>query len=408
VHSQLQKAIDAVSKMGTVARPAPDTRDAVLKALQEAQKQATAAAGTALNGYIPDDFHLSLALSAVRSGGGEGRPIRALDLFGPQQYEELDPGWVGSFYHYLASQRIAFPDHISRNINPVVRIRDKVVIAIAGDWGTGDSSSLRIAAAINSVKADHTIHLGDVYYSGTADEELERFVGLWPPGGDPTFKSFSLNSNHEMYSGGAGYFSVVLTDPQFSGQQGLSYFALENSNWLILGLDSAYFADNFLYQHGVLTDEIQVGFVSDRAAAARIAGKRIIVMTHHQGFSLEAATGNVTQEALWQQMIDAVGGGGPDFWYWGHVHAGIAYLPGPGAAKVRARCLGHGGIPYAPFDPKYSQPTASVAWAETANANDPDEPRRALNGFGVLRIDGDKITEELRDENGQVRWHADS
>jgi calcineurin-like phosphoesterase family protein len=408
VQGQLEKAIQAVSNMGTPARPAPDTRDTVLKALQEAQKQANTAAAKALNGDIPDDLHLSLALSAVSSRRRDGGPIRALDLLGPQQYEELDPGWIGSFYHYLASERVAFPTHISRNINPVVRIRDKVALAIAGDWGTGDSSSRRIAEAINSVKADHTIHLGDVYYSGTSDEELERFVGLWPAGSDPSFKSFSLNSNHEMYSGGAGYFNVVLTDPQFSGQQGLSYFAMENSNWLILGLDSAYFAHNFLYQHGVFTDDGQVTFARNLATAARGAGKRVIVMTHHQGLNLHDDSGNVTAEDLWQQMIGAVGGDGPDYWYWGHVHAGIAFQPGCLGAKLRARCVGHGGIPYAPFDQKYAQPTVNVAWAETVKAGDPDEPRRALNGFAVLRLDGKQITEELRDENGQVRWQANN
>ena len=39
-----------------------------------------------------------------------------------------------------------------------------------------------------------------------------------------------------------------------------------------------------------------------------------------------------------------------------------------------------------------------------SKANDVDEPARALNGFLVLRLSGDRIVEEFRDENGAVRW----
>jgi len=37
-------------------------------------------------------------------------------------------------------------------------------------------------------------------------------------------------------------------------------------------------------------------------------------------------------------------------------------------------------------------------------ANDVDEPARALNGFLVLRLRGDQIVEEFRDESGNLRW----
>ncbi len=48
--------------------------------------------------------------------------------------------------------------------------------------------------------------------------------------------SRTLNSNHEMYSGGFGYFDMALP----AMHQDASYFALQNTNWLFVGLDTAY------------------------------------------------------------------------------------------------------------------------------------------------------------------------
>jgi hypothetical protein len=44
-----------------------------------------------------------------------------------------------------------------------------------------------------------------------------------------------------------------------------------------------------------------------------------------------------------------------------------------------------------------------VVFTETGLAGDPNEPRRALNGFMFLTFDGSTLHEEFRDENGDVR-----
>ena len=75
-------------------------------------------------------------------------------------------------------------------------------------------------------------HLGDVYYAGTEDEVNERFSDDWPK--NVSEHSWALNSNHEMYSGGYGYFKITLK--KFG--QPASYFCLRNSNWQIIGLDT--------------------------------------------------------------------------------------------------------------------------------------------------------------------------
>ena len=44
--------------------------------------------------------------------------------------------------------------------------------------------------------------------------------------------------------------------------------------------------------------------------------------------------------------------------------------------------------------------------ARVMPGGDVDEPARALNGFLVLRLRGDQIVEEFRDENGNLRWQC--
>jgi len=51
---------------------------------------------------------------------------------------------------------------------------------------------------------DYIVHLGDVYYAGTElapppGEEMQHFLQMWPA--MPPGRSFTLNSNREMYGG---------------------------------------------------------------------------------------------------------------------------------------------------------------------------------------------------------------
>lgn len=408
VAEQINNAVTKLQQY-PASKPALPNKDAMLATLAKAAQQASTKGRDAdLQGAIPDDLHLSLVLSAMAGSAAGPGPIRTMDLVGASQFEELDPGWLKSLFNRLVSDPIRFPTHVARNINPVVTIANQVGIALAGDWGTGDASSRNIAQRIADLAPDHTIHLGDVYYSGTHEEELGKFVGLFPPGKNQQAPSFALNGNHEMYSGAQSYFLDVLGNSQFRGQQGLSYFALTNDHWTIIGLDSAYHARDFLYQNGVLDDEVQLKWLREVGAAARAAGKRIIVLTHHQPIDLDLDNqATKLLSPLWDQVTTALDGG-PDYWYWGHVHAGIAYEPAlsPQGTSVLGRCVGHGGVPYAPFPPvdQLNNGPVKVAWVETEKANDPNEERRALNGFVLLTLDGAQITEEFRDENGNLRF----
>jgi hypothetical protein len=97
----------------------------------------------------------------------------------------------------------------------------------------------------------YTLHLGDVYYMGETGEIAENCLGeptsqysgvLWPKG---SHGSFALMGNHEMYSGGQGYFDRFLCglglldeSRRIRSLQSASFYCLEAEHWLILGLDT--------------------------------------------------------------------------------------------------------------------------------------------------------------------------
>ncbi|MDC0744804.1 metallophosphoesterase family protein [Polyangium mundeleinium] len=395
--SKLDEAIRTLE-----ARTDQPDRAETLSMLRAARKQAERALGTPLGitsaVLSSDELALSLAMSAM-SGSAPPTPDAASEqLVSPRQYADLDPGWLQSFFHYLRSKRLPFPTHdagvpAGQPGSGVIHVANDITLALAGDWGTGNTSSRAIARHIASLapRPNYTIHLGDVYYSGTLDEEQERFVALWPSGADG---AFALNSNHEMYSGGVGYFHVALEDPKFSLQRGLSYFALENASWIVFGLDSAYGSDACLYQKGEL-NPVQIAFLAVHGERARAAHKRVVVLTHHQPIEFDGSL--VTP--LCDQITSAVGVR-EIYWYWGHIHGAAVLEPKVvQGVTIHGRCIGHGGVPYEPL-----HLTPALTWAEDRLAGDPEEKRRALNGFAVVQLEGATIRESFLGEDGQLRY----
>jgi hypothetical protein len=314
------------------------------------------------------------------------------DIVGFRQYEDIDLKWIASLWNRLTTSKVKFP--VAKRVADVVyQMPDDTSIAIAGDWGTGNDSSKSIAAQIRALQADYTIHLGDVYYSGTESEEHSRFVDLWPPGARG---SFALNSNHEMYSGGHGYFGVALAHQTFRQQHGYSYFALTNRTWLVIGLDSAH-GGSGMYGSGVINDE-QLSWLRSlmKSDVARSGGgpKNTVILTHHQAIELKG-----DRKDLFAQVTRALGVA-PNRWYWGHVHGVAAFEPIEiGDVTFRARLCGHGGVPYAP-----DKKTSAVSWIESELAGDPSIKQRALNGFALLRFTDDGLEERFYDEKGRIRW----
>ncbi len=406
--SRIQTAWDQLGKTR------PDLQAQINAAMQSAHAQAVQVAQTGVPALAAEPHSLTLANSALTNDSdGVINRLEAGFLFGTGpdgvmwgtgKWQQFDPGWIEAFAVYLESFLGAQRPFVTAP--QTVSIPNRVKIAMAGDWGTGEwrtqanpAPSTRVLQQMIALNPDVTIHLGDVYYAGTADQEQHLLVNLWPPGPSG---SFALNSNHEMYSGGGPYFGVI-GKPPFEKQAGCSYFALENDNWVIVGLDSAHFSpEESLYVNGLLfpvnIPNDQNSFLLGIGVRAAQDGKKVIVLTHHNCLDDPGANTN----ALFDQVTNAFPGNtGPAYWYYGHQHIAAVYKA-TGAAGVRCRCCGHGALPWGQASVLANSP--NVSWYENRNAKDPDLPQRVFNGFAVLTLDGPNIQETFYDENGGVAW----
>lgn len=350
------------------------------------------------------------------------------DIYGFGTYEQFDPGWAWTLKNDLMN-------HLPKWMGKGCGIRDfvplswtqpvalqageggKVRIAVIGDWGSGQyqlsglqnpkGPACAVMETLSSLeeKPDYIIHLGDTYYAGTgpsrspSGEEAQNLVDILRDYPDLARESrcFTLNSNHEMYGGAHGYFDVALSHPLFSAQRGCSYFALEFGNWIIAGIDSAYFAPSALYMSGGLggPSDPQYAFLA-HIAQMKAKGKKVILMSHHTGISTDGAS---TNEPLWGD-VTVTGTLEPDYWYWGHTHLGMVYNANAASGGVQTRCIGHSSMPFA--IPPGLASCANVSWhsntplsAERMLAAPWYSEPRATNGFAVLTLERDRITEEI-------------
>jgi predicted phosphodiesterase len=225
-------------------------------------------------------------------------------------------------------------DHINKKQwHPIVRppddkadaLADKGRVAVVGDWGTNLYGAPVSAASIKRVGGyELVLHLGDIYYSGTRNEAKQRFLDAWPL--EAARISRAVNGNHEMYSGGYAYFEDIL--PKF--KQPSSYFALQNTHWLLVGLDTAC-TDHAL-------DHLQVTWLN--SVIQKAEGRKVILFSHHQPFSRLDRQGPELQQALASLFArNAI-----TAWYWGHEHDCVIYDRHPQFGLL-GRCIGHGGIP---------------------------------------------------------------
>src|SRR5579875_1609519 len=361
---------------------------------------------------------LAQAMRELPSIGMLAAAIGVRELPGFAPYEAGDPKWLESVLNYVHTghNRFRFPTHQALKVDPVKALvaEPEIRIAMAGDAGTSEPAAIAVRDQMRAKRPHYTVHLGDVYYSGLQTEE-QIFLSTWPSG---SVGNYTLNSNHEMYCGGTGYFETLLGNPLFKAQQGLSYFALTNDHWLIVGLDTAYFAyyQSLLYEEGFLAEPDpgkeprgldQLNWL--RGVLREHGHKRVILLTHHDGFDVNPATGKVSRKPLFQQVSTELSAVRDWWWYFGHVHAGIAYyrLFFGNNSSLSARCVGHGAVPYEPFPPhleRLGDGAIRIQWAETDYARNGGDPRRAPNGFMLLTLRGAELREEFYDELGRQRW----
>lgn len=320
--------------------------------------------------------------------GVKGQGLVAGDgtLYSEIKYAQMDPDWLWALLDYLITRYIKkspLPFKVPPHPVPLDdNGTGQVTVGIIGDWGTGDALADQVMAQLMAMKPDYVIHLGDVYYAGTGgdylppSEEQDNFLAHWPDTQKlKAGNSFTLNSNHEMYSNAEGYFQTALADPRFAQQAGASCFALQYAGWTLLGLDSAYYSTDTLYMLGALGGT--AGQQGQWMKTLGLSPDQCIVFTHHTGLDyqgeLPAAPG------LWSELNGLLGGD-PAAWYWGHIHNAMVYPPPQGHTTL-ARCVGHGAIPF------------GAAWGLEglglpyyAHTPLPGHPPQVANGFAMLTL----------------------
>lgn len=325
-------------------------------------------------------------------------------LISTAKYAILDTGWILALVKYIELE-LHIIDYYkpfpSTPANVSITGQDTLKVALFGDWGVGnytdgnlpDSPAIMIMNQIKAMAPDMSIHLGDVYYAGTSDEEQDRLVDVWNPSPKG---NFTLNSNHEMYDGANGLIKTALGSPAFKDQQGTTYFKIEFGNWVIFGLDSAYFTKSKLFMDGALTDPGQLDFIK----AAELEGKRVMLFTHHNPIP-EIGRGEALP--LLKQVTDAVT---PDYWYWGHIHNGIVYNSPDLLGDIKGRCLGNAAIPMGGASWFKNNPNIAY-YTDTPLPNPtPDQANRVTNGFAILEFSQNGVTETWYDQNGTQLWEA--
>ena len=322
--------------------------------------------------FIPSHPTLALVQSAMEEQLAEPTS---------RHFNRRDPKWLSVLYHRLRTRargKAPFPEH-QQPEDFRFDLPERGTIALVSDWGTGNVHAAAVAQQISARNPDHVVHLGDVYYSGTPREVQRNFLDMWRSYGPPHARYWALNANHDMYSGGYGYFQHLL--PAFG--QPASYFNMQNRFWRLVGLDSAYVNHNF--------NTPQMAWLEGQLAG----DARTVLLTHHHLLSPFRKRGNALEEWLDPYLTDGRIYG----WIWGHEHHLIEFADYRG---VKCRCIGHGSLPYVPPDRRRVRHPADIVRWETRPS--PLQPSRGIHGFALLTFDGPSLQVEYVDEAGGTAW----
>lgn len=262
------------------------------------------------------------------------------------KFTDCDPLYVQAaerYVEYFIAQCKKIPYRTYKNLGDFViegKLPAKARVAILGDWGTGEAVARKVLQQIAAKKPDVVIHLGDVYYSGTEFEDQSYFYRPWTEIlnlAQTKIPTFTLSGNHDMYSGGAGYYKLL---DQLG--QPASYFCLRNDDWQFLAMDTGLH-DNNPSQGGSAATYLENAELAWHVDKMKNAGRRrTILLSHHQLFSAyEAIDGHEVNMRLQPQVFSFL----PDvaLWLWGHEHNFVVY--GPFGRLQHGRCIGHAAFP---------------------------------------------------------------
>ncbi len=307
------------------------------------------------------------------------------------KFTDCDPLYVEAaekYAEYFIAQCKKIPYRIYQKLTDFVltdALPAQCRVAILGDWGTGLDAAINVLEQIAAKKPDVVIHLGDIYYSGTAFEAQNYFYQPWARILDlAKTPTFTLAGNHDMYSGGAGYYGLI---DQL--RQPASYFCLRNEHWQFLAMDTGLHDSNPASGGAAATylEDTELVWHKDKMECA--GSRRTVLLSHHPLFTAyEEIEGGAVNLRLHSQVFTFF----PkvDLWLWGHEHNFVVY--GPHLGVQRARCTGHGGFPMGvDEDPTAARFPETPVIKKDAKGNDIalGSVGGILNhGYAVMDLDG--------------------
>jgi hypothetical protein len=276
-------------------------------------------------------------------------------LAGELKDSECDPLWSECLLDYLAYKALLEHPQYRSNQNPVFSLDANTKLAIIGDWGTGGDVAINLLKEVAKFSPDVLLHLGDVYYAGTQFEAQTNFLDICRNVLGDNARLFSMCGNHDMYSGGGGYYWLV---DQI--RQQASYFCLQNANWQFLAMDTGHNDNDPFTVATNMTRLVQDGawheedWLLDKINLA--GNKKTVLLSHHQLFSPFGSVGNanggpsaynLNLRTTFQAVMSKIA-----WWFWGHEHT-LAIFD-PYMNLQRGRCVGASAVPVFTNQQSYS------------------------------------------------------
>ena len=290
-------------------------------------------------------------------------------------------GWAECLTAYLAFKASCGTLPYRPNQDVVVNLGQNATIAIIGDWGTGDQVAINVLQEVAKFKPDVLIHLGDVYYASTQGEANDNFLAICRQILGASIPLFSLCGNHDMYSGGDGYYWLI----DHIGQQS-SYFCLQNDYWQFLAMDTGHNDHDPVTVSTNMTSLVNIPGWSEANwhlnKIQQAGNRRIALFSHHQLFSPFSSVGTMNNQQYaynpnlysnFQSVLSKI-----DIWFWGHEHTLALYDPYMGL--VRGRCVGASAVPVFTNQQQYSADNGLLTY--------PDTPLPGWNPSAILANNG--------------------
>ncbi len=301
-----------------------------------------------------------------------GDAATAAHIASELDFAPCDPGWLTTLTAYLGyfgpgGARRAVPYRRPASIgDAVIPLSPGCRIALISDWGTGSLDACAVLRSVARQRPDVLIHLGDIYYSGTKAECEDHFLRLIEAELGPAgarIPVFTLSGNHDMYSGGDGYYGLIDGLNEGAMRQRASWFCLRSTDgaWQILATDTGVNDHDPLAS---LATTVETFLEPEEEAwhLARLAefAGRTILLSHHPVFSAfyqlseRRADGSLdpVNQSLAGSLRRFQAAGRVSAWFWGHEHNLCLYQPYAGLD--RGRCVGNGAIPVFVADQPYT------------------------------------------------------